>query len=218
MAWVIAFGSQKGGPGKSTAGRAVGVALAGVGWAVKIIDLDVDQMTSTNWLRRRLAAGITPVVSCEVFGNFEHGMRTADAFDLVVIDGRPSASKEIVEIAKASDLFVIPTALALDDLEPAVDLADQLTSKHGIPRERIAFLLNHTGDSAAELAEAQAYLVSTRFHVFEHALPEQTAYRRAQDKGLAITETPYKGPRETAEKVVNEIIARLTASAQNSTK
>lgn len=218
MAWVIALGSQKGGPGKSTVGRAVGVALAGVGWSVKIVDLDVGQRSSADWNARRLEGGITPTLSVEVFGSVAQGLRMADAFDLVVIDGRPAASKDIVDVAKACDLFVIPSALALDDLKPAVDLADQLTSKHGIPRGRIAFLLNHAGDSEVEIAEAHAYLASTGFHVFEHALPEQTAYRRAQDKGLAITETPYKGPRETAEKVVNEIIARLTAAAETPIK
>jgi len=211
VALFIGFATQKGGPGKSTNARGTAVGLAQNGWAVKIADFDLNQSTSTRWGVRRLQRGHTPQVSVEQFGSMGHALARADDYDAMIFDGAPRASKDTAAMAEACDLLVIPTGLALDDLEPAVELADALHYKHSIPTARIAFALNHVGDSQAELEEAQAYLGAKPYHVLAGYLPQKVSYSRAMDVGLSVIEVSHKGLRGQAEQLISAIIARATA-------
>lgn len=209
MARIIGFGSQKGGPGKSTLCRGTAVAFAQNDWAVKIADMDIEQTTATDWQKDRLKADQKPEISIEVFGSVSQALKRADAFDMMLFDGSPHASRQTVEIAQASDLFVIPTGLAKDDLRPAVRLADTLHKKHEVPVERIAFALNHVGDSMRELEEAKEYLSYLPFHILDGYLPRKVAFTRAHDLGLSIIETPYPGPKAMAEQLIQSIMNRF---------
>ena len=209
MAVKIGLVSKKGGPGKSTIARGLAVAFAQNDWAVKIADFDLGQKTSVEWVQTRMLNGHTPEVFAEPFASVAQALRIADQYDAIIFDGRPDASLIVADIAKASDLIIIPTGLATDDLRPAVVMADELHSLHGIPVNRIAFALNHVGDSAAELAEAQEYLGHKPYLVLDGHLPEMVNYRRAMDSGLSIIETRHKGPRAQAERVIQSIMTRI---------
>lgn len=209
MGYIIGVVSQKGGVGKSTVARAIATTYAAADWNVKIGDLDINQSTSFTWLQRRLSRGIEPVVAVETFGTVGQALRVADAYDLMVLDGAPHATRATAEIGKKSHLVVLPTGLSLDDLEPTVILANTLVSEHGVSVERIAIALSRVGDSPRELEEARAYLEATPYHILVSQMPEKTALRRAQDSGLSVVETPYKGPREQADRLVQAIIDRL---------
>ena len=80
--------------------------------------------------------------------------------------------------------------------------------KHGIPIERIAFALNHVGDSQAELEEAQAYLSQKPYHVLDGHLAQKVSYSRAMDIGLSVIEVSHKGLRAQAERLISAIIQR----------
>jgi chromosome partitioning protein len=209
MAIIFGVLSQKGGPGKSTIVRGVAVALAQNDWSVKIADFDLKQMTSTEWLRRRLANNITPTVSAEPFASVAQALRDAERYDAIILDSKPEASMLTADIAKASDLIIIPTGLATDDLAPAVALADELRSKQGIPAERILFVMNHVGDSALELEEARQYLAHKPYQILDAHLPEKVGYRRAMDTGRSISETSYKSLNEQAELVLQQILTKI---------
>ncbi len=209
MTYIIGCVSQKGGPGKSTLARALGAAFAIADWSVKIIDLDTKQGTSTAWQQRRLRNGTTPDVPVQMFASTATALRKSGDADMLIIDGAPHASAETVEIARAADLLIIPTGLSLDDLEPAVTLANTLTDQHSIPADRIAFALCKTGSSIAELEEARAYLGKTRFTTLDGAIPQKPAFSRAMDAGLSIIETHYKAPREQAQQVIQAAIERF---------
>lgn len=213
MGYIIGVVSQKGGVGKSTISRAIATTYAKAGWNVKVADLDINQSTSFTWLQRRLLAGIEPEVAVEPFGGVAQALRTADAYDLMVLDGAPHASKATAEIGKRADLVVLPTGLSLDDLEPQVILANNLVSQHGVAPERIAFALSKTGDSPRELDEAREYLGKTSYFVLDSQIPEKTAFRRAHDSGLSVVESQYKGPREQADALIQSLIDRLEALA-----
>ena len=209
MGYKIAVASQKGGVTKSTLSRAIGTTYAAAGWNIKIADLDINQSTSFTWLQRRLAAEITPVVAVETFGTVASALKVADAYDLMIFDGTPHATKATAEIARQADLVVLPTGLSLDDLEPTVMLANTLTSKEGVPVERIAIALSKVGKSKTQLQDARAYLSATPYFVLDGQVPERDAYVLAHDKGLSIVETPYKGPKAQADELIQNIINRF---------
>lgn len=211
MGYIVGVVSQKGGVGKSTLARAVATTYAAAGWNVKVADLDINQASSFSWLQRRLAREIDPVVAVETFGTVSQALKISDAYDLMVLDGAPHATRATVEIGKRAHLTVLPTGLSLDDLEPTVLLANSLTSEHGVPVERIAIALVKTGDSPRELEEARAYLAATPYHVLDSQIPEKTAFRRAQDSGQSVVECAYRGPREQADTLIQSLIDRLEA-------
>lgn len=215
MGNIVGVVSQKGGVGKSTLARAIATTYAAAGWNVKVADLDINQASSFSWLQRRLARDIKPVVAVETFGDVAQALKMADAYDLMILDGAPHATRATVEIGKRSDLVVLPTGLALDDLEPTVLLANNLTDHRcGVPVERIAIALVKTGDSARELEEARDYLAATPYHVLDSQIPEKTAFRRAQDSGLSVVECPYRGPRKQADALLQSLIDRLEELTQ----
>lgn len=211
MGYIVGVVSQKGGVGKSTLARAVATTYAAAGWNVKVADLDINQASSFSWLQRRLAREIEPVVAVETFGTVPQALKVAGAYDLMVMDGAPHATRATVEIGKRAHLTVLPTGLSLDDLEPTVLLANSLVSEHDVPAECIAIALVKTGDSPRELEEARAYLAATPYYVLDSQIPEKTAFRRAQDSGQSVVECPYRGPREQADALIQSLIDRLEA-------
>lgn len=207
--YAIGCISQKGGATKSTMARTLGVAFTLNGWKTKLIDLDTKQATITDWHQRRLDAGITPDVPCQMFGNVASAAKLGGEADLYIFDGTPHATTETVEIAKLCDMLILPTGLSIDDLKPTVTLANTLADKHGVPVEKMVFTLAKAGSSAAEIDDARAYLSKTRFHTLDGAIQIKPAFSRALDAGLSLIETPFKGPRDQATKVVNAAIEKF---------
>lgn len=208
MTTTVSFVSQKGGPGKSTLARALAREAAAGGLKVKLCDLDLQQGTSLEWNRTRLAAGIEPSISVEAFPTAAKALAIADQYDLLVLDGPARASAGTLEIAKASDLVIQPSGAALDDLRPAVKLFHELV-KAGIPSARLVFALNHIATDAEE-ADARAYAEEAGYQVLDGALVERPLYRKAQNAGLAVTETKHANLRDKADTIIQSIVNRIS--------
>jgi chromosome partitioning protein len=149
-----------------------------------------------------------PTVAVERFGSVEAALRIAPNYDLLILDGPPHSTAGTLRIATASALAVLPTGLSVDDLEPSVLLAHELT-KHGLDASRIVFALSRTGDSNAEINEARRYIQKAGYACLAAILPEKTAYRRASDEGCALTETRFVSLKRRADEVAQEIIDRV---------
>lgn len=211
MTLFIGTVSQKGGVGKSTLARLIAREYALAGWNVKIADLDIQQGTSFSWQARRLQRGVDPVVAVERFGTVGQAIKAAAGYDLMILDGPPHATMGTLQIAEASTLVVLPTGLALDDLEPTILLAHELTKK-GVPAGRIVIAFCRVGDSESELAEASTYVRQAGYRHFANVLPEKTGFRRASDEGRAPTETRFPSLNERAEAIAHEIADIIQAN------
>lgn len=209
MAIVVSFVSQKGGVYKSTLARLLAREFAAQQWTVKIADLDIAQGTCFQWRTRRLERQIEPDVPVEQFGSVDKALRVAAQYDLLVFDGAPHSSSATRAIALASDLTVIPTGLAVDDLQPAVTLAHDLV-RQGVPSAKIMFVLCRVGDSAAEIEEARSYLREAGYVVLTGTVPEKVAYRRASDEGRALTETRFPSLNQRAEEVAQGLVDTIS--------
>lgn len=214
MAIMIGVVSQKGGVGKSTLCRLIAREYAAARWLVKIADLDVGQGTSYDWQSRRLAAGATPEIPVERFGSVGQALKYAEHYDLMVLDGKPYANAQTLEIAKVCHLLILPTGLSLDDMRPSVLLANELIQK-GIPKVNFTFAFCRVGDSEIELGESHSYLKDAGHNVFAGALPEKTGYRRASDIGLTPTETRFSSLNKKANVLVQSIINKVTQIAKD---
>jgi chromosome partitioning protein len=208
MAIFLGIVSQKGGVGKSTLARLVAREYAAADWRVKIADLDVAQGTSFNWQARRLERALEPVIPVERFGTVEQALKIADHYDLVIFDSPPNATAGTLKTAQASTLTILPTGLALDDLEPSVLLAHELVKK-GVSRSTLTFALCRVGDSETEIAEARQYIEQAGYPVLAGTIPEKIAYRRASDEGRTLTETRFASLNTKSDTLVQSIVDRL---------
>lgn len=218
MAIIVAMVSQKGGVGKSTLARLLAREFAAQEWRVKIADLDISQGTSFQWRARRLERQIEPDIAVEQFGRVDQALKIGEQYDLLIVDGAPHSSQATRAIAQVASLTVIPTGLAVDDLQPAVTLAHDLV-KNAVPRERINFALCRVGNSVVEIEDARTYLQQAGYAVLGGSLPEQVAYRRASDEGRALTETRFHSLNERAEELTQcmvDKIAELTGTTKAS--
>ena len=208
MPLILACVSQKGGVGKSTLARMLAREYAANDWSVKIADMDSKQLTTTRWNARRNENGFHPEIEVQNHKTVSQALRTADSYDLLVFDGRPSSSAETLEIAKHAGIVLIPTGYSLDDLEPTITLANDLV-KGKIDRKKIHVVFSRTGDSQAEAQEAREYVQAARYTAIGGELPERTVYRRASDLGKAATETTHGSTNQYADQVVQSIVERI---------
>ena len=210
MAYIIGMVSQKGGTGKSTLARLLAHELARTGMRVKIADLDIQQTTCTVWASDRTEAGIEPEIQVQPLGNLATALAEVGHFDAYILDGRPHASQQTLEIARAAHAVVIPTGQTKDDLRPAVQLAHSLADA-GIEPARIAFALVKTTRSTAEASAARTYLDQTDYTLLAGELPISTAYGIAHDTGKATSETPYRSLNDKAERLAQAMVDHLAA-------
>lgn len=203
MGAVVAFISQKGGVGKSTLARAFAREVAANRLTVNLADLDIQQASTIGWGQRRLAAGINPEVPVEAFRTARAALRQADTLDYLVVDGPARASAGTLEIAITAAAVIQPAGASLDDLEPAVREFHALVDA-GVPVERLVVALCRI-TTIAEEAEARDYVRAAGYRCLPGVLRERPAYRHAQDRGKAVTETRYRSLNKAADQLIRGI-------------
>lgn len=208
MTYIIGMVSQKGGVGKSTLARMMAREFVSGGLTTKIADLDTQQQTCTHWAGRRAENNVTPEIQVQSFASVKTALEDAPRFDALIIDGKPNASEQTIDIAKASDLVVIPTGQTVDDLHPGVVLAHALRKK-GIATEKIAFAMFKTTGSDRENAAARQYLEQAGYAVLDGEVGVSTAYGSASDAGKAITETSFRSLNERASTLAQSVIDKM---------
>jgi chromosome partitioning protein len=200
--------SQKGGVGKSTLARMMVREFVSGGMSAKIADLDTQQQTCTNWAGRRAENALAPEIQVQSFASVKTALEDAARFDALILDGKPNASEQTIEIAKASNLIVIPTGQTVDDLHPGVVLAHSLRKKV-ISAEKIAFAMFKTTGSERENQAARQYLEDAGYTVLSGDVPVSTAYGSASDIGKAITETSFRTLNDRAGKLAQSVIDKM---------
>lgn len=208
MAYIIGMVSQKGGVGKSTIARMMARELIEGGLRTKIADLDTQQQTCTYWAGRRAENGLMPEIQVQSFASVKTALEEASRFDALIVDGKPNASDQTFEIARAADLVVIPTGQTVDDLHPGVVLAHTLRKKN-VPTNRIVFAMFKTTGSEKENTAAREYLTQAGYLVLDGDIPVSTGYGSASDIGKAITETSFRTLNERAAKLAQSVIDRI---------
>lgn len=208
MTYIIGMISQKGGVGKSTLARMMAREFVSGGMSAKIADLDTQQQTCTYWAGRRAENAVSPEIQVQSFATLKTALEEAARFDALIIDGKPNASEQTIEIAQAADLLVIPTGQTVDDLHPGVVLAHALRKK-GIAQAKIAFAMFKTTGSERENAAARQYLTDAGYVVLEGEVGVSTAYGSASDQGKSITETSFRSLNDRAARLAQSVIDRM---------
>jgi len=192
--FTVVVNSQKGGSGKSTLCRILGVHLARQSHNVFLIDLD-EQGTLRDWHESReneeprrvelgaegLAAGL-PMLQ-------EHGA------DFVFIDTPPHACEGLGEVFRLADLVLIPVKPTPDDLKAAA-VTVRILKSYSVP---FLFVINQAVQNTNITAQAIAAL-SHHGAVCETLIINRVTYPAAFTDGRTPEEIDQKGTaaKETA--------------------
>ena len=208
FAVVVACCSQKGGVGKSTLTSAMAVAAAREpGVRVRIIDADQLQETSAAWVARRKAAGIKPAIEIAIAQRIGSLVELAGGADVLIVDAPGRASRDTLTIARQANLIIQPTAGSSADLFPGIALFRELEGA-GIDRRRMVWALSRI-DSETEERDLRAALEGQGWNVLKGCLFNRSAYKRAMDAGLAVTETPFPSLNKKAAVLIDSLQATL---------
>lgn len=204
---TVAFVSQKGGVGKSTLARALGAVAALAGLKVRIADLDPDQSTVLAWHKARQKEKVGVNIDVRGYDTASEAVADADGIELLLLDLPGRANVATLDVARVSQLVVLPTGPGLDDLRPCVLLLHELVAA-GVPNSKLSVAICRTLDDAEEAA-ARAYIETAGYSVLPGALPERSAYRRAMNIGAAVTETENRALNARADALIEAMLKRI---------
>lgn len=208
---VVAVVSQKGGVGKSTLCQLIAREAAAQGKQVKILDFDVKQMTSTDWVRARLERDLEPTIEAEPSKNLDKVLKHSKGYDLLVLDGAPGAPKRTAGLMPSCDLVILPTGASRADLVPSLALARRIVEmKLATDGPVFALCRVMTGSEAAETRSA---IANAGFETLDGDLIERPGYRQAQNLGRSLTETAYPSLNGKAGRLARSILDRLAWNA-----
>lgn len=204
---VIGVVSQKGGVGKSTLCQLIAREASAQGKAAKILDFDVKQMSSVDWVRARLERDFEPAVEAEPTKDVRKALKLNRDYDVLVLDGAPGTPKRTAELIEECDLIVLPTGASRADLMPTLALARRIAGMKSDAKGPIFALCRVLTD--AEVAEARAAIAAAGFTTLDGELIERPGYRAAQNLGRSPSETAFPSLNAKAKKLARAILERL---------
>lgn len=215
MAVVVAFVSQKGGTGKSTLARALAAIVAHAGLAVRVADLDPQQNTVIEWEKLRQDSKLAPI-RVEAFDDAATAIASSEEGELLILDTPAHASRETLATAKCADLIVQPSSGSVDDLRPAVLVFNELVAA-GVPKDRLVVALCRvTGEREEDTA--RAYLKAGGYEVLPGSIPERFAYKEAQNRGQAVSETKQRDLKQHVDSLMAALFERVSAQLEAKAK
>jgi chromosome partitioning protein len=213
MLAVVGFISQKGGVGKSTLARSLGVVAARAGHTVKIADLDRLQQTLVRWTQTRDAYGLSPTMSVEAYADAGEACAASAGADLLLLDTPAKVDDLMMDVARWASLLVLPTSPSLDDLYPSVLVYEALQNV-GLPQDRLAFALCRVL-SEQESEKARTFLAAQGYTVLGGHLFEHLGYREALNTGRGVTETEDEKLNSWAQLLMNDVLQRVSLHRDN---
>lgn len=185
---VVAFTSDKGGMGKSTA--ALNLACAAVEDRFEVAVLDLDPQASVGrWARLRRRATLPPrplaetCVPIDIEDRLEE-LRAAGA-DLVLLDTAGRDNNAITAAIGAADLVLVPchpTDIELSTLGPTFS---RLRAEQ---RRHFVLLIDWSAGAARRRGDATAAIERAGGHVVPPVYTHRADYRVALEQGQGVTE------------------------------
>ena len=195
---TLALLARKGGTGKTTLAVHLAVLAAETGRQVLLVDTD-PQHSAGDWGRAR-RSDIPRLIECaanRVPDVLE--LAAAEGIDLVVVDTRPSVEAETAEIARLSDLALIPTGPGILDLRAIAATADMVRSLGaGAFGSGAMIVLNGVmaspsfGENGLTI-EARRALAAYQIPVADVAIGRRVAFAHALIDGRSVTEFEPQG-------------------------
>jgi chromosome partitioning protein len=193
---TIALLARKGGTGKTTLAIHLAVLSGESGRRVLLVDTD-PQRSAGDWWRAR-NKDLPRLVECAA-KRIPEVLRAAqqDGIELVVVDTRPSVEADTIEIARLSDMVLIPTRPGILDLR-AIAPTTEVVRAVKLPKAAAIVVLNSVpaargfGENGLT-AEARRALHAYHLPVADVSIGNRAAFAHALNDGRAVTEFEPNG-------------------------
>jgi chromosome partitioning protein len=211
---VLTVAQQKGGAGKTTVAAQLGIAWAGRGLRVALVDID-PQASLAVWHRvreDRLGAGRTGLTFSALTGwrATTEVERLALSHDLVIVDSPPHAETEARIAVRAATLVLVPVQPSPFDLwatQPTLDLARRERRPALLVLNRVPSRTRLTEEMLEKLRELDA-------EVAEASLGSRVGFASSLAAGLGVSEAAASSPAaREIEALASEILARTDRRA-----
>ncbi len=199
---VITFGTQKGGPGKSTGATNLAVRLQQLGYDVILVDADA-QRNSTDWAEyREENKGLQTIPCVQKLGNVQDTLLDLNKhYDYVIVDAAGRDSRELRTALLASHVLLMPFRPSQFDIntigkmneiiDDAKDRNPNLVTLAYISQAPTNTLNTESSDTKIVLNRCGNFtLMKTKIH-------ERKIYRSCISDGMSVVESiNYKAKHE----------------------
>ena len=214
---IISVTNLKGGVGKSTISRNLAVYFNDRVDKVCIIDTDLEQRTTCDWLERRGEdvphIPVFPMTTVEALPKDVKTHRS-NGYDIIIIDGVPQLDQVAVKTILLSDVLLIPITPSIDDLKSFQRFV-KVYEQAKVFREQIPayIVLNKYSDRVGEDKEVREAL-----EMFEEfgikkvnaTIGDRVAHRRSSKYGLTAYEWEDKKAKKEIENLGEELEEIIT--------
>lgn len=228
---VIAVTNLKGGVGKSTISRNIAACFADQGAKACIVDTDIEQRTTCDWVARRVDAKIhVPVFPIGNAATLVTDIRNhaRDGYNMIIVDGVPQTDEIATRTILVSDLLLIPITPSIDDLKSFERFLKRFEEVRISRNDKVPayLILNKFGGRSnedREVREALQLFEQFDIHPMQATLADRVAHRTASKYGLTAYEYTDDKARtevvalcdEITEAIANLNQAKALAQAHN---
>ncbi len=207
---VITFGTQKGGPGKSTGATNMAVRLQQLGYSVILVDADA-QRNSSDWAEyREENANLKSIPCVQKLGNVRDTLlELNNHYDFVIVDAAGRDSRELRTALFASHVLVMPFRPSQFDLntipkmheiiEDAKDRNPNLVCMAYLSQAPTHTLNTESSDTKIILKKCDFYLMRT-------VICERKIYRSSVSDGMGVVESSNHKAKHEVQSFTHEIL------------
>jgi chromosome partitioning protein len=215
---VISVTNLKGGVGKSTVARNIAAYFAEKGLKVCLVDTDLEQRTTCDWVERRPeTATYIPVFPMASLQTLPKDVETHEknGYEIVVIDGVPQLDKVATRTILISDLLLVPITPSIDDLKSFERFVTRYEEvkihRDDIPAFLVLNKFSGRNNEDIEVREALELFQEIGIRPLKSTLADRVAHRRASKYGLTALEWEDERARLEVKQLCEEIESVLTA-------
>lgn len=213
---VISVTNLKGGVGKSTLSRNIAVYFAQQGLKSCIVDTDLEQRTTCDWLERRSEeATHVPVFPMTTVQALPKDISTheKDGYNMIVIDGVPQLDVVATRTILLSDLLLIPITPSIDDLKSFERFLTRFEEvkihRESIPAFVVLNKFSGRNNEDIEMQEAISLFSEYGITPLTTTVADRVAHRRASKYGLTAYEWEDKKAKEEIANLGGELEQKM---------
>lgn len=213
---VISITNLKGGVGKSTLSRNIAVYFAEQGMKSCIVDTDLEQRTTCDWLERRDEDTLhVPVFPMTTVQALPKDIRTheKDGYNMIVIDGVPQLDIVATRTILISDILLIPITPSIDDIKSFERFLTRFEEvkihRDNIPAFLVLNKFSGRNNEDLEMQEALSLFSEYGITALQTTIGDRVAHRRASKYGLTAYEWEDKKAKQEIANLCTELEQKM---------
>lgn len=219
---IIAVTNLKGGVGKSTLARNLAAYFIHKGIKACIIDTDLEQRTTCDWLERRDENAVhIPVFPMTTVQGLPKDVETHlnDGYKMVIIDGVPQMDQVATRTMLIADILLVPVTPSIDDLKSFERFLTRYEEvkihREEIPTFLVLNKFSSRSNEDKEVLSALKLFGDYGIIPLKTTLGDRVAHRRASKHGLTAYEWEDARAKEEIESLCREIETKFKNLTQS---